>query len=201
MSEGYTINEVQIDVRAGLRLIAKVSSIEDLRKLLDDLKTGGFELGAPSVAPAVPESKATKHEPSAKPMVESPESNIETRAGLSAGRLVGTKVLAFKDGVPQLLRPGMFTSVSDATVLLAYSLEVGGKRPTSTYEDFKAVFDAQNIKTGTPLPMLLNNLKNAGYIDKGAYSSNRSVRLTAKGERKAEEVLKSVCVGQGGETG
>jgi hypothetical protein len=100
--------------------------------------------------------------------------------------------------VPQLLRPSTFPSVSDATLALIYALEVGVRNTNIAYEDFKAVFDAQNIKTGTPLPMLLSNLKNSGYVDRAAYGSNRTVRLTAKGEKKAEEVLRIACGSKAG---
>jgi len=41
--------------------------------------------------------------------------------------------------------------------------------------------------------MILNNLKNAGYVDKKAYEENRILLLTAKGERKGIEVVKSAC--------
>jgi Mn-dependent DtxR family transcriptional regulator len=40
--------------------------------------------------------------------------------------------------------------------------------------------------------MLLSNLKNSNYIDKKAYSTDRTLTLTAKGEKKAIEVLKSL---------
>jgi Mn-dependent DtxR family transcriptional regulator len=41
--------------------------------------------------------------------------------------------------------------------------------------------------------MLLTNLRNAGYVDKKAYAVDRTVRLTAKGATKAEEVIQGLC--------
>ena len=38
--------------------------------------------------------------------------------------------------------------------------------------------------------MRLTDLRNSGYLDKRVYSVGRELRLTAKGEKKAVEVLK-----------
>ena len=124
---------------------------------------------------------------------ESPVGRIETRAGLPSGKLASAKVLAFKDGNPQLLCPAAFPSVSDATLFLLYAVEIGLKKPSIPYDDFKDLYDAQNIKSGTALPMLLTNLRNAGYVDRKVYGADRTVRLTAKGATKAEEVIKGLC--------
>jgi hypothetical protein len=60
------------------------------------------------------------------------------------------------------------------------------------YDDFKDLYDAQNIKSGSSLPVLLTNLRNAGYIDKKTYSADQTIRLTAKGSNKAEDVIKAL---------
>jgi hypothetical protein len=201
MSTDYKIREVRVAIGQGVTVIVEVSSVDEIGGLLKDLRSRGFE---PTDFEAETLSKAQNKKPPAAqllkqaPEPDTPEGLVETRADLSAGSLATAKVLAFKDGVPQLLRPGTFSSVSDATLALIYALEVGVKNTNIAYEDFKAVFEAQNIKTGTPLPMLLSNLKNSGYVDKAAYGSNRTVRLTAKGEKKAEEVLSIACAGRAG---
>lgn len=201
MAAGYNIREVRVRIGPGVTVIAEVSSIDDIGGLLKDLRSKGLE---PSDLDKDTSRKAEgKKPPGGKsPMAgaepDSPAGLMETRADLAAGSLGSAKVLAFKDGVPQLLRPGTFSSVSDAMLALIYALEVGVKNTNIAYEDFRAVFEAQNIKTGTPLPILLSNLKNSGYVDKAAYASNRTVRLTAKGEKKAEEVLKLACPGKAG---
>jgi hypothetical protein len=190
MSASYKIREVRVSIRPGVTIIAEVTSVEDIGAILKDLQGKGFEPS--NLEPDTTEKPEIKKKKLGAES-ESPAGMMETRASLAAGSLASAKVLAFKDGVPQLLRPGSFPSVSDATLALIYALEVGIKNTNITYEDFKAVFEAQNIKSGTPLPMLLSNLKDSGYVDKAAYSSNRSVRLTAKGEKRAEEVLKLAC--------
>lgn len=203
MSAGYKIREVRVTIQPGVTMIVEVSSLDAIGDLLKELRGKGFdravlgdETSGKTQTPKPSAVKASK----AAGQPDSPEGLVEGRAGLAGSSLAAAKVLAFKDGVPQLLRPGTFSSVSDATLALIYALEVGVKNTNIAYEDFKAIFDAQNIKTGTPLPMLLTNLKNSGYVDKAAYGSNRTVRLTAKGEKKAEEVLKSACAGKGSGT-
>jgi hypothetical protein len=188
----YKITEVRVEVRPGVTLIAEVSSAKDLKELLEDLRKDGIWKGA-ATATRVPADSASASE---SPLDETPEGRIETRASLAPGRLAVAKVIAFKDGNPQLLRPTVFGSVSDAALSLIYAVEIGLKKPSIPYDDFKDLYDAQNIKSGTPLPMLLTNLRNAGYIDKKAYGVDRTVRLTAKGAAKAEEVIAGLCGSQ-----
>lgn len=187
----YKITGVTVEVKPGVLLTAEVSSPAELKQLLDDLQEEGF--GSTTPADRSPRTVSPHPEP---PIEESPIVRIETRASLASGKLASAKVLAFKDGDPQLLRPGAFTSVSDATLALLYAVEIGSKKSSIPYDDFKDLYDAQNIKSGSALPMLLTNLRNAGYIDKKAYAGDRTVRLTAKGATKAEEVIKGLCGSQ-----
>lgn len=187
----YKITGVTIEVRPGVVLSAEIASPAELRQLLDDLHEEGFGAAMPVDKDRRPIS--SRVEASGE---ESPVSRIEIRASLSPGGLSKAKVLAFKDGNPQLLRPATFASVSDATLALLYSVEIGLKKPSIPYDDFKDLYDAQNIKSGTALPMLLTNLRKAGYVDKKAYATDRTVRLTAKGATKAEEVIKGLCGSQ-----
>jgi hypothetical protein len=184
----YKITGVTIEVRPGVTLTAEISSPAELRQLLDALDEEGFS----NATSTTKRREAPANAPEAA-SEESPIGRIEARTGLPSGKLASAKVLAFKDGVPQLLRPGALASVSDATLSLLYAAEIGLQKPSIPYDDFKDLFDAQNIKSGTALPMLLTNLRNAGYVDKKAYAADRTVRLTAKGATKAEEVIKGLC--------
>ena len=188
----YKITGVTVEVKPGVTLTAEVSSAAELKQLLEDLREEGF------ASATVTEGKGGVLRPQPeRPADESPIARIETRASLASGKLASAKVLAFKDGNPQLLRPGAFASVSDATLSLLYAVEIGLKKPSIPYDDFKDLYDAQNIKSGSALAMLLTNLRNIGYIDKKAYAADRTVRLTAKGASKAEEVIKGLCGSQG----
>jgi hypothetical protein len=187
----YKITSIRVEIRPGVFITAEVSNVEDVKHVLEDLKKVDL-LAEDETARA---RRSQKHQPSPPASTEddSPEARLAGRASIPVATLHAAKILAFKDGVPQLFRPGMFASVSDATLSLMYAAEIGLKKSSIAYEDFKALYEAQNIKSGSPLPMLLSNLHNGGYIDKKAYSTDRTVRLTAKGEKKAEEVLKSLC--------
>lgn len=187
----YKITGVTVEVRPGVTLTAEISSPADLKQLLDDLNEEGL-----GTATSTGKSRHAARSSPEETGDESPVGRIETRAGLPSGKLTSAKVLAFKDGNPQLLRPAAFPSVSDATLSLLYAVEIGLKKPSIPYEDFKDLYDAQNIKSGSALPMLLTNLRNGGYVDKKAYVADRTVRLTAKGATKAEEVIKGLCGAQ-----
>ena len=184
----YKIKGVTIEVRPGVVLTAEISGVGELKELMDDLSGVGF-----GSATSADKAHHKSSEPGKPGTDDSPMSRIETRAALPSGKLATSKMLAFKDENPQLLRPASFASVSDATLFLLYAVEIGLQRPSVPFDDFKDLYDAQNIKSGSALPMLLTNLRNSGYIDKKAYAADRTVRLTAKGAAKAEEVIKGIC--------
>jgi hypothetical protein len=100
--------------------------------------------------------------------------------------------LAFKDDVPQLLRPSAFNKAMEAALVLLHAVETGLRNSTIEYESFKALYEDQNIKSGTPLSMLITNLRNLGYLDKKEYRDSRKLRLTPKGDKKAIEILKKL---------
>jgi hypothetical protein len=188
MSQPVKYRELHLTIGEGVTVIVDVTSKEDIEAALAELK--GFGVGLKSSGDKT--TTLTNGSSSATPKDDSPDSRLEVRAGLDQGSLKKKNILAYKDGIPQLLRPAAFQNVSDAALTLIFSVEAGLKKPSVSFDDFKALYDAQNIKSGSPLSMLLNNLKNAGYIDKGQYGTDRTIRLTAKGEKKATEVLHGV---------
>jgi hypothetical protein len=120
---------------------------------------------------------------------ETPEARIEARAELPQGSLAKGNVLAFKDGIPQILHPTAL-KVTDTLLLLLFALETGLRNTNVSYDSFTDLYEAQNVKSGSPLSMSLTNLRNGGYLDKKVYKTSRSLRLTAKGEKKAINMLK-----------
>lgn len=190
MASNFKLKELRIIVKPGVTLIADVDTVEDVHALLENLSQNGLydtkaiESGGGDVEQRTEQSDARVDN-------ETPESRIELRAELTRGYLRQKNVLAFKDGVPQLLRPTTFPAVTDAALVLIFAVEAGLKKSSISFDDFKALYEEQNIKSGSSLAMLLNNLKNAGYLDKKAYLSDRTIRLAAKGEKRAAEILKS----------
>ena len=184
----YKLKEVQVTLSSGAVVTAEVASLGDIEQLLSDL--AGLEIGAPSKKDASDDAaRVVRQRQSADD--DAPESLVETRAGLPSGSLRSKNVLAFKDGVPQLLRPNVFSSVADASVALLFAVEAGLKKNSLEFEAFKGLYESQNIKSGSPVSMLLTNLRNAQYLDSKLYADERKVRLTAKGETKAIDVLKA----------
>jgi hypothetical protein len=184
----YKLNQVKVTLSNGAVVTAEVATIDDIEALLGDLASIGIT--TPSRV-TVDESAKSRTQQTGSEVQDSPESLIETRASLPSGCLRSKNVLAFKDGVPQLLRPNAFGSVADASVALLFAVEAGLKKNSLEFEAFKGLYESQNIKSGSPVSMLLTNLRNGQYLDAKLYAAERKVRLTAKGETKAIEVLKA----------
>jgi hypothetical protein len=184
----YKLREVQVTLPSGVVVTADVGTVEDVRELLSELEllSPGLADETPGEAPKRTQTKVAHADG------DTPEGRVETRADLAAGSLRAKNVLAFKDGIPQLLRPTAFSSVADASVALLFSVEAGLKKNCLEFDAFKGLYESQNIKSGSPVSMLLTNLRNAQYLDSKLYSSERKLRLTAKGETKAIEVLKAL---------
>lgn len=186
MSSNYKIRELRVELRPGVILVADIDSVEAASKLLKELQDEKLVTTTHTTEERRSGSKdSVRH-------AEEPASRLELRAGLQSGSLASRNIVAFKDNVPQLLRPNIFEAVSDAVLVLLYAVEGGLQTTSIDYESFKGLYDSQNIKSGSPLTMLLTNLRNAGYLDKKAYTADRTLRLTAKGDKKAGEVLKEL---------
>lgn len=188
MADTYNLREVRVDLGDGVSVVADVTSVAALSKLLRDLAEAELRTSrVPSVDPSADDRKT---DGGALPKGESPAYRVEVRASIGPGQLEKANLLAFKDGAPQLLRPNAM-SVMDALVVLLFAVETGLKRPKMDLEAFKGLYEAQNIKSGSPLRMRLTDMRNTGYLDKSLYLKENSLRLTAKGEQKAIEVLKA----------
>ena len=186
MSSNYKIRELRVELRPGVVLVADIDSVDAASKLLKELQDAKL---VTTVHTTEERQRGTKD--SARD-TEDPASRLEIRAGLPSGSLASRNIVAFKDNVPQLLRSNIFEAVSDAALVLLFAIEGGLQTTSIDYESFKGLYDSQNIKSGSPLTMLLTNLRNAGYLDKKAYTADRTLRLTAKGDKKAGEVLKEL---------
>jgi hypothetical protein len=191
MAEKYLITRAEIVLESGITVTADLSSIDAIRQLVADLTTAGF--GTPTRTKSENKSNATSKKEEESVGVDDPASRIETEAGLDSGRLLRAKILAIKDGVPQILRTTVFGNVTESVLVLMFALEQGLRQNPVNYEDFSNLFEAQNLKTGSPLSMIITNTRNAGYLDNRAYGDGRRLRLTAKGHTKAIEILKRVA--------
>ncbi len=187
MSDKYTLREVRVEVSPGVFLIADVTSLNGVSQLLSDLKDASL------LALQKQKKKEEKGELGDKvttTFVDTPAGRIETNAQIRTGSLLKDNILAFKDDVPQLLRPSAFKTATEAALVLIHAVETGLKTTSIDYDSFKSIYEAQNVKSGTPLPMLLTNLRNSGYLDKKAYKDGRHLRLTPKGDKRAIEILR-----------
>ena len=181
MADNYTFKEVQVTLQPGVILVVQVENISALKKLLKDLQTAEI-FSEQKFVEVNPISEKQNSE-------DTPEHRVEIKAELPSGKIAKSNILAFKDNVPELPKASAL-SVTDAVLILLLALETGLRKSKIEYEAFKALYDAQNIKSGSPLAMLITNLKNSSYIDKKVYTEEKCLRLTAKGEKQAIDALK-----------
>jgi len=195
MSDKYTLTEVRAEIHPGVTVIASVSTLDGLASLLEDLKAHGMGPDDRKKKHTDKDGAGTQAKDASDAACDSPSARIEVNAGIEKGSLEKCNVLAFKDGVPQLLRPGAFTSVTEGALVLIHAIEMGLRSQGMDYEAFKGLYEAQSLKSGTPLSMLMTNLRNRGYLDKNAYRDGRKIRLTAKGDKRAVEIMKEMIAG------
>ncbi|PYP21819.1 MAG: hypothetical protein DMD55_19925 [Gemmatimonadetes bacterium] len=187
-SSQYTLKTAEVHLSTGVNIVAEVASFEAIKRLVQDAEAS--QLGG-----LIQDSAKSRETPpvAAAHAPEDPLARMETRAGLKAGSLAKAKLVAVKDEAPHLLRPHSFKKIIDAVVVLIFAVETGMRRNPIDYDSFSALYEAQNLKSGTPLAMMLTNLRNGGYLDKRTYADRRNLRLTGKGEEKAVQVLKELC--------
>jgi hypothetical protein len=178
------IREAHIQLESGVTLVAEVSTIQEVRDLISYLRHNQM---------VKPDEETKKHVNRGLQSEDRPEGLVELKADISSGSLSSKKILAFKDGVPQLLKTTHFGSVTDAVVVLLYAVEFGLRRSKIPYEEFKSLYEGQSLKSGSSLSLLVNNLKNDGYIDKKVYDADRQLTLTAKGATKGADVLQAIA--------
>lgn len=188
MTAPYKIRELQIPVEGGAMVIIEVGSLDGVRAALEAFSESGLAVAAP-IRPPAPPTPATPSTEDNGDDGESPEARIAQQIGATTADVTKAGLLGFKNSTPQILKP-QDHSVTDALVLLLYAMEVGQGTTKVAYEDFKELYEAQNIKSNSPLSMRITDLRNGGYVDKKIYKQDRSLSLTAKGQKKAVEYIK-----------
>lgn len=186
MSDDYKIKEVRVQLKSGALVVAEASSLEAVKKLLVDVSSFG---GVAAPAEIVRTQKDGDQRSQAG---DDPYSLLEIKASMQAGTLSKAKIVAFKDNAPHLLKPNAFSNTTDAVLVLLLCLESGLKMSRISLDAFRGLYESQNIKSGSPLRIILTNLRAAGYINKSAYMSEKTIVLTGKGENKGIEALQSI---------
>lgn len=190
MENKIKLKELHVTIQEGVVLKIDVSSIEDVKEALDQLTKADFIKIADAGGAQKNDKAGAAPPPPPTPAGDDPISAIETRAELAKGALTAKNILAIKDGIPQLLKPNSFDNVTDALLVLLFATEITLKNAKMEYDALKSLYEGQGIKSGSSFALLLNNLKNAQYIDKKLYDTNRTISLTAKGEKSAIDILK-----------
>jgi hypothetical protein len=104
------------------------------------------------------------------------------------------KVLGIKGEQVDLYRASRL-KVSDALSAICYAYEKGLVKGGMSYETFRSLVEANQIKMKTPLPTVCFNLIQSGRIDRKQYDDAKVIVLTPEGERKAADTLKALIAG------
>lgn len=161
------------------------SSLSRLEKIKEQLmkfdKVFSQERAFAPMAPANPQHSLSSE--------DDPFENIANMLdGITGADLRAKKIFSIKDQSIQLLKPNQFKKVMDAICVVLFVLEAGlGKRDIQ-YSIFRDIYDTQNIKSGSPLTMIMINMKGAKYIDAKKYKA-KVVSLTPKGQEQAINVI------------
>lgn len=195
MAQSYKIKEVNIQLASGINLTVEVDSVQQLKELITDLKQ--VELLNFKASERKRNNENDEEKPDEKIDKENkldsdnPLTNIEEKAELQANSLTAKKVLGFKNENPQILKPTSIKS-ADAILILLFALEYGLNKAKVSLDEFKTIYESQGIKSGSPLSMTVNNLKNLNYLDKKVYDSSRELTLNARGVDKTKQLLKDM---------
>lgn len=185
MNKSYKLQDVEVRLVSGVVLRATIESLDGARAFLEDVKKA--KLGEPEVIQERPQT--TKDHDVDEHARLNPVDLMESKAGLKKGAL--KPLVAVKDETPQILSPRVFKKTTDGVLALIFAAETGLRKGVIEYDHFSRIFEQQNLKCGSPLSMLLKNLRQTGYLDRKTYADGRRIRLTGKGETKAIEVLTS----------
>lgn len=104
------------------------------------------------------------------------------------------KILGIKGEQVDLFRAGRL-KVADALSAMCFAYEKGLGRSGMSYETFKSLVDANQIKMKTPLPTVCFNLIQSGRISRKEYDDSKIIVLTPEGERKAADTLRALMAG------
>src|SRR5258706_9504933 len=118
----HKIREVHIELENGIRVIAEVDSVNDIKGLFDELAKAKL-LATQNTGIGV---KATEQREKPDVRAEaSPEARMETRANLAPGTLKKAKTLALKVTIPHQMSPPPLPSVSNPSQVLKFAITSG----------------------------------------------------------------------------
>ncbi|MEK6890376.1 MAG: hypothetical protein AABX35_04270 [Nanoarchaeota archaeon] len=167
---------------------------ENLENLLDSISKANKKISKLNELEVFQQKTITQAEPPTlvgeNSISGDPLSLIEARLEIESNKLKSSQILGIKNNKVQLFKSQKFTP-TEAILVIAYCYEIGLKRQSINYEELKLAYQDSSVKGNTPFRMAINNIKNAGQIDKMKYDSSQEITLTPKGLTKAEEYLKS----------
>ena len=121
---------------------------------------------------------------------DDPMNKISLRLEMDYDKIKNSSLFGVKDGKIQIFKAQRITP-KDALLIITFIYETGLGNSAIPYEDMKEAFTMSNIKSKSPLYMLISNCTKAGYLDKARYDSQKEITLTPKGEAQVKKAIEN----------
>lgn len=124
-------------------------------------------------------------------ILENPVKLFATRLEVEPEEFEKLNLIAIKEDDIQILKTTKL-GINENTLLLLALNEYVLNYPSTSFDDWKAMFESSNIKTKTPHHKIINNCIALKYIDKKKYTESRMLVLTAKGLETVKKSIKKL---------
>lgn len=201
-SESKNINKkIEIKIKAKTKThdisIETDSSLVDLPSDIDEIisqlsKSKSFsEKNLSSLIQKTTE-KLTSHGQTSS-ILENPIKLFAIRLEVDPEDFEKFNLIAIKGDDIQILKTTKL-GINENTLLLLATNEYVLNNPSTSFDDWKAMFESSNLKTKTPYHKIIGNCIAQKYIDKKKYAESRSLVLTAKGFEAIKKSIKKLLL-------
>lgn len=190
LEAGYPSLKICLSSKTKLDQIEVIISsfIDSLDKCSKKIKKIASEErpASPAPKPLVEKRKEPKAEIDEK---EDPLKKVSLRLEMDYEKLNKEQLFGTKEGRVQIFKPKF--SPKDALLVITFIYEIGLGNTSIPYEELKETFRNSNIKSKSPLYLIIFNAAKSGYIDKQRYDTQKEITLSPKGEARVKKIIES----------
>jgi len=177
----------ELSVEMNSKLVDLPSDIDDV---IDQLsKSKYFSEKNISVLERKTQSEKISFSGQTPSILENPVKLFATRLEVEPEEFEKLNLIAIKGDDIQILKTTKL-GINENTLLLLALNEYVLNYPSTSFDDWKAMFESSSIKSKTPYHKIINNCVALKYIDKKKYTESRMLVLTAKGFETVKKSIK-----------